>query len=546
MRDQLQKLLPPPPSLATLIAAVMFVAAMPPWDLAPLAYVALVPWLLQLHRSKTLKDALTQGFWMCFLFTVLAAFWVAPTLNHFAQVPWPLAILGLFLMGLFHELQFQIFAFVAYFARVRLRILPTRIGGILFFTATYTALDFLTPKIFANLLGHTQHTSSFVRSWASVGGVPMIGFFVALMNMALYACAAELQAHSLRYLFQKRPALFALPLGIIAFTLGGGFYLHERLALSSHPSRMIRAAVIQANIGDFDKVAAITGKYSAGEKIIQTYLDGSTEAMKAPERPDVIVWPETAYPSTFRKPMVSAELERDQMLERWVKENRVPLWFGGYDRSETQDYNSLFFLDPLAPEGAELQTYHKTILLPFGEYIPFADRLDWIRDRFPQVGFFGKGPGPSTYLVRASSGISVRVQPLICYEAVFPEFTRAGARAGADLLLNITNDSWFGTFGEPQMHFAFAKFRSIETGLPQLRATNTGISALILPDGSVQNASEVASSQVLHYSIALEKRATLYLRIGNALVWLCFFGALAVALGRAIRLRRTQWSARKG
>jgi apolipoprotein N-acyltransferase len=261
--------------------------------------------------------------------------------------------------------------------------------------------------------------------------------------------------------------------------------------------------------------------------------------MRADPKPDVIVWPETAYPSTFRKPMVAVELERDQMVERWVRTHRVPIWFGAYDRTETYDYNSLFFLSPPDTDEHDLQTYHKTILLPFGEYIPIVGDIKWIRDRFPQVGFFGKGPGPTAYPVQVGEGERLRVHPIICYEALYPEFTRKGAQAGADLILNITNDSWFGTFGEPQMHFALAKFRSIETGLPQLRATNTGITALVLPDGSLENVGEIGKPQILHYTVPLQNRPTFFLRIGDLLGWLCVFGPLAVLLGRGIRVTRS-------
>lgn len=474
---------------------------------------------------------------MCFLCSVMGAFWIAPTLNHFAHLPWPLAILGLLLFGLFNEAQFQLFALLMHHARTRFGFRAWSWAGIAFFSAAYTGIEFLTPKIFTNVIGHSQHNIPWMRMWASVGGVPAVSLFLVSVNVALFSVLVALKDRTLRDLLGQRKALTLCPLLLMCTALGGGALLNE----SRKPNRSgktIQAAVIQANIGDFDKVAAITGKYAAGEKIIRTYLDASTEALKHPEKPEVIIWPETAYPSTFRKPMVSVELERDQMVERWAIANQTPLWFGGYDRSDSHDYNALFFLSPTPQSAEDLQTYHKTVLLPFGEYIPLADRLKWVRDRFPQVGFFGRGAGPAAYPLRTADGTALRVHPIICYEALFPEFTRGGALAGADLILNVTNDSWFGSFGEPQMHFALSVFRSIETGLPQLRATNTGISALILPDGSLENVGETGVFKILHYTIPLEKRATLFLLVGNALGWVCALGALAVVVGHFLRLRR--------
>jgi apolipoprotein N-acyltransferase len=232
----------------------------------------------------------------------------------------------------------------------------------------------------------------------------------------------------------------------------------------------------------------------------------------------------------------------------------VPLLFGGYDQDGKKDFNSLFALSSPAliaanaPHestdrlGGDLIAYHKNVLLLFGEEIPFSDQIPILNTWFPQVGNFGKGPGPQVFSVPLRNGeLTPRVAPIICYETLFTRYTVEAARLGAQVLLNVTNDSWFGPFGEPELHLALSTFRSIETRLPQIRSTNTGISALILPDGTIADASPKNQALYLNWEVALPQApsATLLIRWGD------WFGPTALTLGilllssLKIRRRRT-------
>jgi len=119
---------------------------------------------------------------------------------------------------------------------------------------------------------------------------------------------------------------------------------------------------------------------------------------------DAIVWPETSYPSTFRTPLTSDELAQDQGVEKFTRSRRIHLLFGGYDRFQNKDHNAFFYLSPDPNPGVaglgDLQTYRKNILLLFGEYIPFSDQIKFLRDAFPQVGNFGRGPGPKVLSIQ--------------------------------------------------------------------------------------------------------------------------------------------------
>ena len=138
----------------------------------------------------------------------------------------------------------------------------------------------------------------------------------------------------------------------------------------------------------------------------------------------------------------------------------------------------------------------------FGETLPFADQFPSMKDWFPTMGFFGQGPGPEVYTVRNAAGEPFRLAPSICYEGLFVDFSAEGALKGADALLNVTNDSWFGEHGEPYQHLSLTRFRSIETRLPMIRSTNTGFSVWIDPLGEQVKTTALFTQDVLTAEIS--------------------------------------------
>jgi apolipoprotein N-acyltransferase len=297
----------------------------------------------------------------------------------------------------------------------------------------------------------------------------------------------------------------------------------HRLLFESN--KIIHAAGIQGNIGDIDKIASEQGLSVATKKVMDTYTSMTDQAMQLRPPPDFVVWPETSYPSTFGKPSSRADLALDTRMTEFSKTLNIPILFGGYDRIGRKDFNAFFLLNP----DSELQVYRKNILLLFGEYIPGADQIEWIRRNFPQVGNFGRGIGPTTLEIhtRNPNMPTLKASPIICYEALFSNYVIESARMGSQLILNVTNDSWFGTWGEPQLHLALTVFRSIETRLSMLRTTNTGISTLILPDGEITQATTLNVGQVMNASIPLtEPIPTLMKAWGD---WFGYF-ALTISL----------------
>ncbi len=490
------------PDWLTFLSAVLIVASFPPWNLWPLLWVCLVPWFVVLKKSKTPREATLQGIWLGFFMTLGVSYWVGYVLQEFGNLPWLLSFIGLLIYCPFGHLQFPLFAWI--FKKLEaceLRPHENKIKSLFFaltLAFTYTGVDWLIPKLFMDTLGHALYLATYFRQVADLGGAGLLTFILFFFNYSVWMAFQELK--------EKRQVKLSPLLGIAVLICAMGwtygFYRsHQVREAIAHAPRGIQGAAIQGNIGDFDKIAAERGVTGAANKVMDTFTRLTTEALHMHPRPDFIVWPETSYPSTFRTPHSLTEARLDQTLEDFSRSLDIPLLFGGYDHANGKDFNAFFFL---ASDG-RLQTYRKNILLLFGEYIPGADSLRILKDAFPQVGNFGRGIGPEVLNITTTHPATgtVSIGPIICYEALFPNYIIEAARNGSELIMNITNDSWFGSWGEPQLHLALSTFRSIETHLPMLRTTNTGISALILPDGEITHPTELGVQKILNVYIPL-------------------------------------------
>jgi apolipoprotein N-acyltransferase len=508
------------------LSYILLVLTFEPFNLNFLAFVALVPFLEALYQCPTKKKALTHSLWLAWLFSVTSFFWVAYVVSQFGQAPWIIGVLALILFGFVGQPQFVIGAPLFFMILKKTGEHPSRpfkiiLGG-LTFSFLYSGLDWLLPKLFVDTLGHASIGMPYFKQMADLGGPSLITFVMVLVNFAIWDLVSRLRRRG-------EPALssalsLSLPLLILALGTSGGFWIYGVQRLKTieekltHPKKTLQAAVIQANIGDIEKIASEKGFRNAAQNVMRTFYDMSDEALHLAQKPEIIIWPETSYPSAFHAPDHSEDFARDQELENFVKTRGVPLVFGGYAEDEKKlTYNAVFYLEP----NGRVQTYYKTILLMFGEYIPGADWIPGIKSAFPMVGYFGRGPGS---VIREVSGI--KTQPVICYEVLFPNFIADAVRLGAEVILNVTNDSWFGLHGAPYHHLNLSSFRSIETRTSQIRATNTGFSALILPTGEMIERTELFKPQIMNVNApVIDLPPTLITRYGD------WFAKTAFGLG---------------
>ncbi len=527
------------PDGLTFLSALLIVFAFPPWNLWPLLWICLVPWFAALKRAGSVKSAVIQGIWLSYFMSIGGFYWVAYVLKEFGNLPWLLSILGLQLFSIFGQPQFIFFAFLAKKSQQlkELNFLEIRkpLGTIIVSTAAlYTGMDWALPKMFLDTLGHGLGSAQHIKQIADIGGAHLLTFLVFIVNYSIWiSLESTLKARSFSKNFH-----FPMASALVLLSWTYGYFRIDQInKITSGSQRGIQVAAIQGNIGDFDKVAAERGVTGAATRVIDVFTQLTTEALKLTPKPQVFIWPETSYPSTFRNPHSLSEMNLDLRVENFVRQIQTPVLFGGYDHFENKDFNAFFFLSP----NGQLQTYRKNILLIFGEYIPGAESISLLRDAFPQVGNFGRGKGPEVLTIPLPTG-NVATSPIICYEALFPNFVISAARMGSELITNITNDSWFGKWGEPQLHLALTTFRSIESRLPMLRSTNTGISTLITATGEITHPTDIGTQQILNVYVPLTAPIPTLMKLWGD--WFGMFSLLLGGVGIGIQPQIRTWISR--
>jgi apolipoprotein N-acyltransferase len=330
--------------------------------------------------------------------------------------------------------------------------------------------------------------------------------------VALAQCADAARRRSWRAI--------ALPGALTAAGLlaiwGVGLWRLQRWQSSETTARpTLHVALIQGNIDQGQK-----WDRAAQESIFASYGALTREAA-APEVA-LIVWPEASTPFFFANDPVF----RARQLGL-VREEGRPLLFGSptHAREAGQDimYNSAFLV---GPDATVWGRYDKIHLVPFGEYIPLRSLLFFLEKLVEGIGDFRSG---TRYTVMAIP--QGRFSVLICYEAIFPDLVRQFVRQGAQFLVNITNDAWFGRSPAPYQHLSMVVFRAIEHRVPIVRAANTGISALIDPTGRLVQQTDLFTRAWITGRIApVENPATFYTRVGDVFAYACL---LLTALGLA-------------
>ena len=243
---------------------------------------------------------------------------------------------------------------------------------------------------------------------------------------------------------------------------------------------------------------------------VDKYLQLSSAKSSVP--PELIIWPEAATPFYLQ------DLTKFSAQVRELPQQVGSFLLTGspaYQQVAADDYryfNSAFLF---SPQGKELGRSDKVHLVPFGEYVPFGSLLTFVNKLVAGVGDFSPGTVEPLPLNGHSLGV------LICYEAIFPGLARDYVRQGSDLLINITNDAWFGRSSAPYQHLAMTRFRSIENRIWMARAANTGFSALIAPSGRVVESGPLFEPVTLSGQVGLGSEPTFYTRFGDVFAYAC-------------------------
>jgi apolipoprotein N-acyltransferase len=485
------------------LTGVLYFLAFPGIDIWPLSFVALAPLMVAL-RNQPARRAAGLGWAAGFTMTMTGFYWLLDMLKLFSGFP---TIVCVGFMAILCAYQGGRIALMGWlYGRASVRGWP---AGPVFCLAFITS-ELVYPLLFPWYFGATVHQVPALTQVAELGNPIVVGLVLIAANLAVTeVVAARLEARPVRV-----RTVIALALVPVASALYGGVRISQVDAkVAAAPKAQV--GVVQANM-------SLVAKRSDRSEGLRRHL-ALTQELTSQGPLDLVAWSETSVVDAAPEEMTAEVYPR-----RFTRQLGVPTVFGAVLYRDVPDerryvlFNSALITDR---EGQIRGRYDKTYLLAFGEFLPFGDTFPVLYDWSPNSGKFSRGTSLEALPL---AGHKVNVH--ICYEDVIPSFVNKMMRADpAELLVNMTNDAWFGDSTEPWIHLALSKFRAIEQRRYLARSTNSGVSAIIDPVGRVIGHTETFKQQAIRREVAWLTGSTPYNLWGDAPWWLAT--AAIVAMG---------------
>jgi apolipoprotein N-acyltransferase len=471
-----------------------------------IAWIALVP-LVFSSRNLSFNSSFRLGFIAGLAHYLTLLYWLVDTMGTYGNLPlylsWPI----LFLLAAYLAL------YMGLFSGLLSRASKKPIAALAIAPLLWVMLEYIRSLLFSGfpweLAGYSQYKNLIIIQISDLTGVYGVSFLIVACNMTALV--------TLLWLTKKKwqgqmvsGKIAATALTALAITVGLTFcYGKQRLItvkkrISAAPTRKI--SVVQGNIEQgikWDPAYQVSS--------VRKYLDLSSLAK--PAKPDLVVWPETSAPFYF---FYNKKLS--DLLKNGIQNFESNFLIGApsfiIKKDRTINYfNSAYLLDP---DGQVRGKYDKVHLVPFGEYIPLKKFLPFAGKMVQGVGDFV--PGQKGGVIRQGKlGLGI----LICYELIFTDLARAMSQNNADLLINITNDAWYGRSSAPYQHFSMAVFRAVENRRSLVRSANTGISGFIDPTGQILDQTDIFKEAVITKSLPLIRQKTIYTRFGDRFTITC-------------------------
>ncbi|MCE5263538.1 MAG: apolipoprotein N-acyltransferase [Deltaproteobacteria bacterium] len=498
-------------SVSAALSALLLILSFPKFGNGILAWVALVP-LFHALRDAGPEEGFRIGFMTGLFAHVGILYWISYAVVKHGHLPIYMGISAMLLLAAYLSLYTAFFAAGLTFLRAR--------GSALYLTAPplWTILEFMKSHFLTGFpwenLAYSQYHFGNIIQIADITGTYGISFAIVLINAVLYDIVAA-RFKRARYPVTGIATAAAVLLAIYSY----GHFRIADIQESMRETGSIEVALVQGNI---DQSIKWDDRYQS--ETLDIYRSLSLESLPAMD--GLLVWPETAAPFYFERPGT----EREAVIQLTRISGRSLLF--GSPRYEEGDgkvslMNSAYLL---RSDGVVAGRYDKTHLVPYGEYVPLKQYLPFMGKLVAGVGDFR----PSSKFAPLSHN-GHRLGVLICYEAIFPEAARSYKNQGAGLLINITNDAWFGRTSAPFQHLSMTVFRAIENRLYLVRAANTGVSAVIDPTGIIRSRTDIFERTVLRGRVKFIDERTFYAAYGDLFVYAC---ALLLILTDFIQRRR--------
>jgi apolipoprotein N-acyltransferase len=477
-----------------ILTGLLFAASFPRIDQGYLAWIAFIPLVVFMLKVRTRRRAFFGGFLSGAMSLSALMIWIPAVLTRYGELPTALAWAAFALM----------IAMLACYPAVACALTKHLVqrGGdayILAFPAVWIVMEYaqsLSPfgGLPWNLAGYSQSAYLSLIQFADIAGVFGVSFLLLWTNTALVWFVYHRGAR-----IACAPLAAALLMIGACFLYGGIMRRHWENATGQY-----RAAILQGNISYEDPEPILSDMFRRGYVQMADRLGpGGAHLLVLPESPTPVAF---QYDASYRT-----------ALEELSRRFSFGLIFNNIRSVETDSgwnyFNSAYFLDG---SGWLTGIYDKIHLVPFGEYIPLKKLFFFAETITKDVGEFR--PGKDYRIVEVGRHPA---NAIICFEAVFPDLVRRFVNEGSRLIVNLTNDGWYGNSSAPYQHFAIARFRAIENRRYLIRAANTGISAVIEPSGKVQSPTNLLQEAVSRGTFSFIEKKTLYTRYGNVLVFLC-------------------------
>lgn len=493
------------------LSGALLALSFPKPGLSFLAWIAFVPLLLVISR-KGPRSAFKLGFVSGLAAYCGILYWLNIVMTTYGKLHWTVSFCLFLLLAAYLALYPAVVAFV-----VR-RGEEAGISPLFSFPVAWVAFEYIRAFLLTGFpwasLGYSQYRTLPLIQIADITGVYGLSFLIALANVVIYRI--------IRGVVKKGdgayPAVSAvLLLLFLLMTLGYGFH---RLR-TPEKGETLKVSLTQGNIPQ-----DIKWDPAFQEQTVAIYEKLSRQACAGGS--DLVVWPESAAPFYFQDDVryaariksLAAELKTCMVVGSPAFEN---------DRERIRYLNSAFLL---APDGEVLGRSDKTHLVPFGEYVPLARFLPFVNKMVAGIGDFS--PGSAITPLDTGKG---KIGVLICFEGIFPELSRAYVREGSRLLVNITNDAWFGRSSAPYQHLSMAVFRAVENRVPLVRAANTGITSIIDSRGHIRRMTPLFTETYLAGEVKLGEGGSFYTRFGDLFALICL-AAAAVIVVLSLRKRK--------
>lgn len=499
-----------------IFSGILLFFSFPKYGHGIVAWIALVPLLYSL-RGGSVTSGFMKGFAAGFVFNVGLIYWIALVIVNYGYLPLPIGFSAMLLMAAYLSL------YVAFFAAGIVYLRDRNIAQIIAAPLIWTCLEYLKSHLFTGFpwedLAYSQYLYTPLIQISDITGIYGLTFIIVFINAVVSNLLGGF-IHGLKNGAGQRLLVEVLS-ALLIFTV---LWIYGNIRINQVEKGLKTAPAIDVSLiqGNIDQSIKWNPLYQ--DETLEIYKSLSNKA--APLNFGLIIWPETAAPFYFqdmgargKEIILTAKNSRNWLL------TGSPGYIQEHDRISY--FNSAFLI---SPDGAITGRYDKVHLVPYGEYVPLRRFFPFIGKLAAGVGDFqtGKGYHPLSINNR-------QIGVLICYEGIIPEASRDYKRKGADLLVNITNDAWFGRSSAPYQHLSMTIFRAVENRLYVVRAANTGISAIIDPTGKIVSHTPLFDRTALKGTVRFIDKGTCYMAYGDIFVYLCLFSLLLIFLNSFMR-----------